>query len=436
MDMPEVVKRLESTIAKEKKPHIKALLYYFEAMVYQGYCNRYARRSDRNNPIEEIPADVSEWDRNQFNKKIAELVEKSLAEPEALKAVAVTSLPGIIECNELGATYVPTLFEFLSMKSLELLKDNDELIDRIKTDWLNVTDGHDAPNMYAVIQTGKGDLRAAYDRYRDSEHNALLLPKLSFDDNKQKYAELKQYLQRFPSSIYTAQVKNMIFDLEEKLIDVSYPDVLSSRDTITVTADVSNVGTYWLNVYRVPDDLQYIYEFEYDKLKFVSQTQVMVQGTVPFRASDIKTELPPLPYGRYIIFPLLDKDERQHRYVNTYYKLLRVTDIGNFTVSREGKEGIIAAVDITTGKPLPDVTVINEHNSKIGNTGNDGTLNLSSKYYELVRDAVLQNVPEGAIISMPLRAEGNSRWRSFGSGALSGVVEPGRRRIHRNLERS
>ena len=90
----------------------------FEAMVYQGYCNRYARRSDRNNPVEEIPADVSEWDHNQFNKKIAELVEKSLAEPEALKAVAVTSLPGIIMCNELGATFVPTLFEFLSMKSL------------------------------------------------------------------------------------------------------------------------------------------------------------------------------------------------------------------------------------------------------------------------------------------------------------------------------
>ena len=36
----------------------------------------------------------------------------------------------------------------------------------------------------------------------------------------------------------------------------------------------------------------------------------------------------------------------------------------------------------------------------------------------------IQNVPEGAIISMPLRAEGNSRWKSFGIGALSGIVEP------------
>ena len=36
----------------------------------------------------------------------------------------------------------------------------------------------------------------------------------------------------------------------------------------------------------------------------------------------------------------------------------------------------------------------------------------------------IQNVPEGAIISMPMRAEGNSRWRSFWLGSLSGAVEP------------
>jgi ZIP family zinc transporter len=36
----------------------------------------------------------------------------------------------------------------------------------------------------------------------------------------------------------------------------------------------------------------------------------------------------------------------------------------------------------------------------------------------------IQNIPEGAIISMPMRAAGNSRWRSFAIGSLSGVVEP------------
>lgn len=36
----------------------------------------------------------------------------------------------------------------------------------------------------------------------------------------------------------------------------------------------------------------------------------------------------------------------------------------------------------------------------------------------------IQNFPEGAIVSMPLRAAGNSRLKSFGLGVLSGVVEP------------
>ncbi len=36
----------------------------------------------------------------------------------------------------------------------------------------------------------------------------------------------------------------------------------------------------------------------------------------------------------------------------------------------------------------------------------------------------IQNFPEGAIISMPLRAEGASRSKAFAYGALSGIVEP------------
>ena len=36
----------------------------------------------------------------------------------------------------------------------------------------------------------------------------------------------------------------------------------------------------------------------------------------------------------------------------------------------------------------------------------------------------IQNVPEGAIISMPMRAAGNSKWKSFAIGSLSGAVEP------------
>jgi ZIP family zinc transporter len=36
----------------------------------------------------------------------------------------------------------------------------------------------------------------------------------------------------------------------------------------------------------------------------------------------------------------------------------------------------------------------------------------------------LQNFPEGAAVSVPLRREGFSRWKAFSYGQLSGMVEP------------
>ena len=44
--------------------------------------------------------------------------------------------------------------------------------------------------------------------------------------------------------------------------------------------------------------------------------------------------------------------------------------------------------------------------------------------FTLAVGIAIQNFPEGAIISMPLRGEGISRLRSFVYGSLSGVVEP------------
>lgn len=44
--------------------------------------------------------------------------------------------------------------------------------------------------------------------------------------------------------------------------------------------------------------------------------------------------------------------------------------------------------------------------------------------FALAIGIAIQNFPEGAIISMPLRGEGNSRPKAFFLGAMSGIVEP------------
>lgn len=56
---------------------------------------------------------------------------------------------------------------------------------------------------------------------------------------------------------------------------------------------------------------------------------------------------------------------------------------------------------------------------------NDGAAHLSLSAALAVSIGIaIQNIPEGAIISMPMRAAGNSKWRSFLLGSLSGIVEP------------
>ena len=54
----------------------------------------------------------------------------------------------------------------------------------------------------------------------------------------------------------------------------------------------------------------------------------------------------------------------------------------------------------------------------------NGTAGITAAALALARGIAIQNFPEGAIISMPLWAEGRSEPHAFWYGVASGVVEP------------
>lgn len=55
--------------------------------------------------------------------------------------------------------------------------------------------------------------------------------------------------------------------------------------------------------------------------------------------------------------------------------------------------------------------------------GSDSTVSLAAAM-ALALGMGLQNFPEGAAISLPLKKEGLPNWKAFVYGALSGIVEP------------
>ena len=390
-NMPDIIKKIESVRDKEKRPEFKALLYYFEAMAYQSYYNRFARWSNRRNPIGEEPADISEWDRKQFETKIKQLLAKSLENPEALQQTPVTSLHDIITYSTLGATYIPTLHEFLLIKNLEMFEemdmDDSELLCRmIKERWLLATEDNIPAHIYALTKSGKSISLDDYKKYQDNEFSGLLLEQAYSYDSKEYYRTLKEHVNRFPESIFTTAIKNKITEMESKSVYVRYPSNRSSRDSIPVTVDVKNTNSFNINVYRIPDELVSEHVFTESMLELVKQYPMTVQGNIPFNQSYIKKTLPPLPYGAYILcsdnLSTDEKSEKKEKFYN--YDILRVTDIAPIIINRIDNNDRIGAVDINTGKPVPGTTIkydAYKYTGTMGTTGSDGLVS-APKFYD------------------------------------------------------
>ena len=388
-NMPGIINKIESVSSKEKRPEFKALLYYFEAMAYQGYYTRFARWSNRHNPVGEEPADISEWDSKQFETKIRQLLATSLAEPEALKQIPVTSLPDIIKCNELGATYVPTLYEFLLIKNLEIFEDlpDSEIICRdIKERWLRDTEDNIPAHIYALTHSGRSISLDDYKKYQDNEFSGLLLENAYSYDNKEYYRMLKEHVERFPESFFTPAVQNKITEMEGKSVYVRYPSNRSSHDSIPLTIDVKNANSFNVNVYSVPEELLDEHNIDISMLELVKQYPMTVQGNIPFNQHNIKQTLPPLPYGAYILCSDDLSTDKKSTPTNKFYNydIMRVTDLAPIIIKHIDNNDHIGAVDINTGKPIPGVTIkysaYPHFTGTVGTTGRDGMVSAPKTY--------------------------------------------------------
>ena len=361
--MPDIINRIETTIERERRPEFKALLRYLEAEVMDAYRNNYRIR-DRLNPVDEpLPKDYTEWDNDQFNRKICELITLALSEPEALKKVSTSSLSRILKGDELGYTLLPTLFEFLSLKGQKVTEGgvDPDLYSHIVDDWDKATKGNVPAYLYAQTCHGGRDFMDLYHEYSDNEHSALVLLKSNWD--KDFYKGLKEYAARFPNSPYTPEVINKINDLESKDVTLAYPEYATSSESITVRVDARNVNDLTLNVYRIPDSMVPADHSRYggndmdiSKMKLVHSRQVHIDGEIPFeRTKSADVTLNPLPYGMYVMVPSYKADgiTVTKQSVGRYY-MLSVTDIMLMGVCKPSESSLIA-VDATTGAPLQGV---------------------------------------------------------------------------------
>ena len=247
-NLPAIIDKIEAVLKKESRPDFKSLLLTLEAKVFRSYSNAYA--GWRKTSEAARPADYSEWGRNDFNEKIKELMTEAVSDKEALRKCAIIDYANILRCNELGALYQPTLYDFVLAQKGEFASEStDEQTDQCE---YLLKAGYVPAYLFSKSQgLNTAEKLKLYDQYKDNEHSGCLLTELS--TSAESYKQLKDYLQRYPNGVYAYQVSERLAEIEYKKVDIKRANSVSSRDSIRVECRVRNVNDFSISVYQVPD---------------------------------------------------------------------------------------------------------------------------------------------------------------------------------------
>ncbi|MBR5102875.1 MAG: hypothetical protein IK092_07100, partial [Muribaculaceae bacterium] len=325
--------------------------------------------------------------------KVQELLRLSLADADALKAKPITDFKKVIICHEeQGVKYVPTLFDFLSLKSIELLNGNElsrNLANEIFDNWEAANANNIEPLLFVKEQRvlarshyGNDDeFTKLYNQYKDTEYSGIFVQHLS--NSSSKYALFKDYIERYPNAYYSPAIQNKIYDIEEQKVNLSVKQNVSSRDSLRISITNENVWNYKIKILRLPDTAKPDKDDWYNVKDFELVKAIDCKADAdkfPFSKWGEVVMVEPLPYGRYLVIPsFVCKGELQEVVRVSPNDLISVYDIGSFFVSVKGEPKRIYTVDIKTGKPLQGVTVKAKGKEVLGETGADGCLVIPEK---------------------------------------------------------
>lgn len=402
-----VIERIDSVAGTQKDVVSKALLYHFEAkMLYQYYeCNSYAVGSRR---TVEGTADMSEWSKVQFLTQIRNLIKKSLSDTEALTNRKIETMKDLITYNEYSHILYPTIFDLVCWNSLDMLKDYNfngddaarKLIDEIYESLKSVHKEDVAPYIFACkAQLSQSDadrnkkLRDLYQKYLPVSDMAYFAIDgydgyVELEGRKLRHSVYKDFLSRYPKSIFADAVSLQIAELERGKINISLPNRSASTDSIKVNCNVTNVNKFKVYLFRVCDNaLKSRNEKFLNGIELVDVKAVNIDSTGLFENTSI-VEFKPQPYGTYFVFgdvsnkpgiEIFKELKREKYWYHWEDTKFIVSDIMLFSATTNTKKLRLFAVDATTGKPQKGVTLSFKRQNLTFETDETGSVSLKER---------------------------------------------------------
>ncbi len=375
-NMAGIMNRLDSVKSQERRPEYRSMLCYFEAIMLKQYGQMHGLRTKGVEGAR--PADYSEWSREQLLAAADSLIEESVANEAALRGHTLEEFGTLIADNTPESRlYCPTLLDFMLLQGMQAAS-NKQLKNKLKDKLISNNPANSALGMDMRLLGADNDKAMELWRSnKESEFSALALLQYKGIDNKAIYGALQEYARSFPESRYINGIKNRITQLETKKLNISYARELTPTDTVKVKVELSNLKDFKLNVYSVPAKEGDRYgNLKRSELKLVGSTSHSGHGgTVPFDDT-VTVQLPPLPYGIYVIAPEFEQNGKLVERNDMQRALLRVHNIAVMQFNRSSKGGnTLVTADLKTGAPIKGVKVNSKKNT-LGTTDGNGVLHL------------------------------------------------------------
>ena len=273
----------------------------------------------------------------------------------------------LVSSDTLSMQFMPTLYDIIADEYCSRRLPNR---DSVVTAWLafHEQDASVLPRLYIQLNRLNivfgNKLLDMYDSLPESWERGYVLTHLRGYKNQQYYRYVCGYLASYPDSPFAPDILYRKHRCEQIDVDYSYPSLLSTADSLTISYSNTNAHEIIFELYRLPEKKPKNDRVSVALIK-VDSLRVTTDQSLIFQQQEQQCKMKPQPFGTYFVYARVPEDTLQTpvdnlSYSRMYYRSLTVSNLRSVLMQegRIGKSKSWAVVtDILTGRPLRHVKV-------------------------------------------------------------------------------
>lgn len=302
----------------------------------------------------------------------------------------------IVSTDTLNMLLMPTLYDLIAN---EYYTRHLSSYDSVGRSWLafHEQDASVLPRLYIRLNrlnsTYGNKLLDLYDSLPDSWERGYVLTYQQEYKNEQYYHALCAYLRSFPNSPFASDILYRKRLCEQIEIDYSYPSLVSTTDSLTISYYNRNAREIVFEVYRLPEKWPRKGRLAASLVK-VDSLRVTTDESLIFELQDQQCKMKPQPFGTYFVYARVPDDTLQTP-VNSlpnqqiYSRIFTVSDL-RCLLMQEGQmkqpKPWIIVTDVHTGQPLHHVKVKpGKQLARYTNRNGEAKTSKRNTYYRIYR---------------------------------------------------